>query len=143
MRFAEGVMKMLGSVLGGIGLVSGFSMLLATHGVDLTTSLPFYGNSAKVSAVSYQINQTDMDTGMLLVKSGDDMYSAPVDVTPTYAEDVRPQSDVAIHRYGDSALLDRVWAQGEKYGMRVDPAKAELKAVASIAVIERSMEVLK
>ncbi len=42
-------------------------------------------------------------------------------------------------RYGDTDYLNRIWAEGQQYGMKLDPTKAEMKAPASVDAVEHSI----
>jgi hypothetical protein len=50
-----------------------------------------------------------------------------------------PHSDVTFHKYGDTEYLNRIWVEGQRYGMKVDPTKAETKAAANANVVEHSL----
>src|ERR1700756_3302422 len=108
-------------------------------GVDFTTSFPFYAGNAKMPAGSYKITQSDMDESILQIQSNDGVHSALVEFIPTHSAQPHPQSDVTFHKYGDTEYLNRIWVQGQKYGMKVDPTKAETKAAANANVVEHSL----
>jgi hypothetical protein len=126
-----------------IGLLSMLSVMpLAAqidNGVDFKTTFPFYAGNAKMPAGSYGITQADIDSSVLQIRSEDGAYSAFVDFIPTDAEQPHSQSDVTFHKYGDTDYLNRIWIDGEKYGMKVDPTKAETKAAANANVVEHSL----
>jgi predicted aspartyl protease len=109
------------------------------NGVDFTTSFPFYAGNAKMPAGSYKISQTDIDSSVLQIQSSDGAHSALVEFIPTHAEQPHPQSDVTFHKYGDTDYLNRIWVNGQRYGMKVDPTKAETKAAANANVVEHSI----
>jgi hypothetical protein len=56
-----------------------------------------------------------------------------------HAEELHAHSDVTFHKYGDVEYLDRIWVEGQRYGMKVDPTKAELKAASTTAVAEHTV----
>ena len=109
------------------------------HVVDFTTSFPFYAGNAWMPAGSYKITPSGFDSSVLLIKSMDGAYSAFVDFIPTHAEQRHSQSDVTFHKYGNTDYLNRIWVNGQKYGMKVDPTKAETKAAESTNVLEHSV----
>ncbi len=97
------------------------------NGMDFTTSFPFYVQNTKLPAGAYQITQSDIDTKQVLVRSADDRYSVFVDFIPTQADQPHKQSDVNFHKYGTADYLNRIWVEGQRYGLRVVPSKAEKK----------------
>jgi hypothetical protein len=109
------------------------------NGVDFTTSFPFYVGNAKMPAGSYKISQTDIDSSVLQIQSSDGAHSALVEFIPTHAEQPHSQSDVTFHKYGDTDYLNRLWVNGQRYGMKVDPTNAETKAAANANVVEHSI----
>jgi hypothetical protein len=58
---------------------------------------------------------------------------------PTHSAQPHPHSDVTFHKYGGTEYLNRVWVEGQEYGMKVDPTKAETKAAANANVVEHSL----
>jgi hypothetical protein len=108
-------------------------------GVDFTTSFPFYAGNAKMPAGSYKITQSDMDESILQIQSNDGVHSALVEFIPTQSAQPHPQSDVTFHKYGDTEYLNRIWIQGQEYGMKLDPTKAETKAAENTSVVEHSV----
>jgi hypothetical protein len=109
------------------------------NGVDFTTSFPFYAGNARMPAGSYKITQSDMDESILLIQSKDGVHSALIEFLPTHTAQPHPHSDVTFHKYGDTEYLNRIWVQGQQYGMKVDPTKAETKAAANAKVVEHSL----
>ena len=136
-------MKNVSKLVAGMGLLSLLSVMpLAAqidNGVDFTTSFPFHVGNAKMPAGSYKITQSDMDESILQIQSKDGVHSALVEFLPTHSEQPHPHSDVTFHKYGDTEYLNRIWVQGQKYGMKVDPTKAETKAAANANVVEHSL----
>jgi predicted aspartyl protease len=136
-------MNSFGKLVVKMGLVSLLSVMpLAAqidNGLDFTTSFPFYAGNAKMPAGSYKISQTDIDSSVLQIQSSDGAHSALVEFIPTHAEQPHSQSDVTFHKYGDTDYLNRIWVNGQRYGMKVDPTKAETKAAANANVVEHSI----
>jgi hypothetical protein len=136
-------MNSFGTLVVKMGLLSLLSVMpLAAqidNGVDFTTTFPFYAGNAKMPAGSYRITQSDIDSSVLQIQSVDGPYSAFVDFIPTHAEQPHPQSDVTFHKYGDTDYLNRIWIDGQRFGMKVDPTKAETKAAANANVVEHSL----
>jgi hypothetical protein len=122
-------MKNLSKLVVGMGLLSLLSVMpLAAqinNGVNFTTSFPFYAGNAKMPAGSYKITQSDldMDASILQIQSNDGVHSALV----------------TFHKYGDTEYLNRIWVEGQEYGMKVDPTKAETTAGANANVVEHSL----
>jgi hypothetical protein len=136
-------MKNVSKLVVKMGLLSLLSVMpLAAqivNGVDFTTSFPFYAGNAKMPAGSYKITQSDMDASILQIQSTDGAHSALVEFIPTHSAQPHPHSDVTFHKYGDTEYLNRIWVQGQEYGMEVDPTKAETKAGANANVVEHSL----
>jgi hypothetical protein len=137
-------MKNLSKLVVGMGLLSLLSVMpLAAqinNGVNFTTSFPFYAGNAKMPAGSYKITQSDldMDASILQIQSNDGVHSALVEFIPTQSAQPHPHSDVTFHKYGDTEYLNRIWVEGQEYGMNVDPTKAETTAGANANVVEHS-----
>ena len=136
-------MKNVSKLVVRMGLLSLLSVMPLTaqidNGVDFKTSFPFYAGNAKMPAGSYKITQSDMDEGILQIQSTDGVHSALIEFIPTHSAQPHPQSDVTFHKYGDTEYLDRIWVAGQRYGMKVDPTKAETKAAANANVVEHSL----
>jgi hypothetical protein len=109
------------------------------NGLDFTTSFSFYAGNTKMPAGSYKITQTDVDANELLIQSADGKYSAFLDFFPTWSAQTHKQSDVTFQKYGSVDYLDRIWVEGQRYGMKVDPTKAEKKAAANAGPVEHSI----
>ena len=90
-------------------------------------------------AGSYKISQTNIDSSVLQIQSSDGLHSALVEFIPRQAEQPHSQSDVTFHKYGDTDYLNRIWVNGQRYGMKVDPTKAETKAAANASAVEHSI----
>ena len=108
------------------------------YSVDFTTSFPFYAGNVKMPAGSYRITQSGVDTNILEIQSTDRVHSAFLDIIPTQSVQPHAQSDVTFHKYGDTEYLNRIWAEGQQFGMEVEPTKAELKAAAKANAVEHS-----
>ena len=136
-------MKKISKLVVRMGLLSLLSVMpLAAQivdGVEFTTSFPFYAGNAKMPAGSYKITQSDMDESILQIQSNDGVHSALVEFIPTHSAQPHPHSDVTFHKYGDTEYLNRIWAEGQQYGMKVDPTKAEMKTAANANVVEHSL----
>ena len=136
-------MKNVSKLVAGMGLLSLLSVMpLAAqidNGVDFTTSFPFYVGNAKMPAGSYKITQSDMDAPILEIQSNNGVHSALVDFIPTQSAQPHPHSDVTFHKYGDTEYLNRVWVEGQEYGMKLDSTKAETKAAANANAVEHSL----
>ena len=101
------------------------------NGVDFTTTFPFNAGNAKMPAGSYKITQSDIDASILRIQSDDGLHTAFVDIIPTHSGQPHPHSDVTFDKYGDTEYLNRIWVEGQEYGMKVVPAKAEMNAGAN------------
>jgi hypothetical protein len=136
-------MNSFGRVVLKMGLLSLLSVMpLAAqidNGLNFTTSFPFYAGNAKMPAGSYRISQTDIDSSVLQIQSIDGTHSALIEFVPTHAEQPHPQTDVTFHKFGDTDYLNRIWVNGQRYGMKVDPTKSETKAAANANVVEHSV----
>jgi hypothetical protein len=105
-------------------------------GMGFKTSFPFHAGNAKMPAGSYRITQTDIDANDLQIQSADGKHSAFVDFIPMHAEQPHAHSDVTFHKYGDVEYLNRIWVVGQRYGMKVEATKAELKVASTTAVAD-------
>ena len=124
------------------GLVLGSAVPVMSqidNGMDFTTSFPFYAGNAKMPAGSYKITQTDVDMQELLIQSADGKYSTFVEFIATRSLQPHTQSDVTFQKYGSVDYLDRIWVEGQRYGMKLDPTKAEKKAAANAGPVEHSI----
>ena len=109
------------------------------NGLDFTTSFPFYVGNAQMPAGSYKVTQSDTDDSILLIQSADGSHAAFIDFTPTHSDTYHTNSDVTFHKYGNTEYLNRPWVEGPKYGMKVEPTKAESKLAASTSTVEHSL----
>jgi hypothetical protein len=108
-------------------------------GLGFTTSFPFYAGNAKMPAGSYKVTPVDNDANELRIQRADGKYSAFVEFIPTHAEDPHPHSDVTFHKYNDVEYLNRVWVVGQRYGMKLEPTKAEQQVASTTAVAEHTV----
>jgi hypothetical protein len=109
------------------------------NGVDFTTLFPFYAGNAKMPEGSYKVTESDMDESILQIQSNDGVHSTLLEFIPTHSAQPHPHSDVTFHKYGNTEYLNRIWVQGQEYGMKVDATKAETKAAANANVVEHSL----
>lgn len=109
------------------------------NGMDFTTSFSFYAQNTKLPAGSYKTTQAGLDANELLIQSTDSKYSVFVDFLPTHAEQPHKQSDVTFHKYGDVDYLNRIWIEGQRYGMKIEATKSEKKVAAASAPTEHTV----
>lgn len=122
------ILKMLGA--------SGFLCLLLAvpgaaqiaDGLDFSTDFAFTAGSTKMPAGAYTITQSEDMQGIMKITAASGNHSAMVSFTPMQAETTHATSDVTFRRYGKAEYLDTVLVGGQKYGMKVEPTKAELAA---------------
>jgi hypothetical protein len=125
-------MNNFGKVLLKMGLLSLFSVMpLAAqidNGVDFTASVPFYAGDVKLSAGNYKVVQLDERVDVLQIENLDNLHSVFVDFTST--ESLLPHRETAVtfEKFGDTDYLDRVWIEGDEYGISVDPGRVETAA---------------
>jgi hypothetical protein len=55
------------------------------------------------------------------------------------AEQPHSQTHITVHKYGDTDYLNRIWVNGQRYGMKVDPTKAETNAARNANVVEHAV----
>ena len=115
------------------------AMAQIDNGLDFTTTFPFYAGNARMPAGSYKITQADIDANELLIQSTDGKYSAFIDFIPTQAEEPHQHSDVTFHKYGEVEYLNRIWVSGQRFGMKSEPTKSELKAASTTTMVEHSI----
>lgn len=109
-------------------------------GVDFTTSFPFYAQNAKLPAGSYVVRQGGIDSSYLEIQSADGKYSAFLDYIPTRTAEPHRQSDVTFHKYGNVEYLNRIWVEGQNYGVRLEPTKAEKQAAGQNKTVEHNIK---
>jgi len=108
-------------------------------GLDFTTSFPFYVGNAQMPAGSYKVTQSDMDDTILLIRSDDGSHAALIDFIPTHSDTYHTNSEVTFHKYGNTEYLNRLWVEGQQFGMKIEPTKAESKLAASTSTVEHSL----
>jgi len=108
------------------------------NGVDFTTSFPFYAGDTKLPAGQYKVTQPDADDDLLLVESINGAHSVFVEFLPTQSAQPHRQSDVTFQKYGDTDYLNRVWIEGQNYGIKIAPGKVETKAAADANAVQNS-----
>jgi hypothetical protein len=122
-------MNNFGKFLIKMGLLSLLSVMpLAAqidNGVDFAAPFPLYAGNVKLPAGDYKVARLDENTNVLQVENRDDLQSVLVDFTPTESALPHRNSAVTFNKYGDTDYLDRVWLEGEEYGISVDPGKVE------------------
>ncbi|WP_035348978.1 hypothetical protein [Edaphobacter aggregans] len=109
------------------------------NGLDFTTSFPFYVGNAKMPAGSYKVTQADIDAETLLIESTNGSHSALIAFIPTQSSQPHAKSDVTFHKYGDTEYLNRLWVEGQKFGMKLEPTKVESKFAAKYKPVEHSV----
>ena len=128
-------MKNLLKLLGASGLlwlliaVPGVAQI--ANGMDFSTDFPFWVGTTKMPAGSYTITQSPETEGVIKITDSTGKHSVMVDFTPMQADTTHPSSDVTFHRYGKDEYLNSVLVGGQKYGMKIEPSKAEQKAAAA------------
>jgi hypothetical protein len=135
-------MNKIGKLVVRIGLLSLLSvmplMAQINNGVDFTASFPFYAGDAKLPAGQYKVTQPDVNSDLLLVESRNGAHSVFVEFEPTQSAQSHRQSDITFQKYGDTDYLNRVWIEGQYYGIKIAPGKVETKAAADANVVQHS-----
>ena len=108
------------------------------NGVDFTTSFPFYAGDTKLPAGHYKVTQPDANADLLLVESINGAHSVFVEFAPTRSAQPHRQSDVTFQKYGDADYLNRVWIEGQNYGIKIAPGKVETEAAADANAVQHS-----
>jgi hypothetical protein len=108
------------------------------NGVGFTASFPFYAGDTKLPAGQYKVTQPDVNDDLLLVESINGAHSVLVDFVPTQSTRPHRQSDVTFQKYGDTDYLDRVWIEGQNYGIKITPGKIEAEAAADANAVQHS-----
>ena len=136
-------MKSFGKIIFGMAIVSSISAIPAfaaiTNQLDFQTSFPFYVGNVEMPAGSYSVAQPDMDGKILLIRNADRAHSAFIDFIPTHAAQPHAHSDVTFHKYENVEYLNRLWVDGQQYGMKVEPTKAEQNLAAQTKPVEHSL----
>jgi hypothetical protein len=128
-------MNNVGKLFIKMGLLSLLSVMpLAAqiaNGVDFTASSPFYAGDIKLPAGNYKVARLDDLADVLRIENRDTLHSIFVDFTPTEAALPHRKTAVTFDKYGDADYLDRVWIEGEEYGISADPGRVETAAEAN------------
>jgi hypothetical protein len=129
-------MNNFGKVLIRMGLLSLFSVMplmaqIGDNGVYFTAPSPFYAGDVKLPAGDYKVVQPDADADILQIENRGDLRSVFVDFEPTESTFPHRNSAVTFDKYGDTNYLDRVWLDGQEYGIKVDPGRVETAAEAN------------
>jgi hypothetical protein len=131
------IMNSIGKLVVRIGFLSLLSVMPLVaqidNGVKFTTSFPFNAGDAKLPAGNYRAMQPDMDVDILQIENLDNSHSIFVNFDPTQSLRPHPNSAVSFEKYGDTDYLDRVWIEGQTYGIKADPTKVEEAAAAAAA----------
>jgi hypothetical protein len=142
MKTRRHIMNSINKSILKIGLLSLLSVMpLAAqidNGVDFKTSFPFNAGVSKLPAGNYKVFQPDMNIDTLQIQSMDTLHSVFVDFIPTQSLQPRSQSAVTFEKYGDTSYLNRVWIEGQNYGIKVHPTKVETEAAADANVTQHS-----
>ena len=102
------------------------------NGVDFTTSFPFYAGDTQLPAGHYKVTQPDVNEDLLLVTSlNGGTHSVFVQFEPTQSVQAHPHSDITFKKIGDADYLNRVWIEGQNYGIKIAPSKDETEAAAA------------
>jgi hypothetical protein len=126
-----------------MGLLSLLSVMplaaqIIDNGVNFTTSFPFYAGDTKLPAGHYKVTQPDASDDLLLVESINRAHSVFVEAFPTQSAQPHRQSDITFQKYGDTDYLNRVWIEGQNYGIKVSPGKVETQAAAEANAVQHS-----
>jgi hypothetical protein len=129
-------MNNFGKVLIKMGLLSLFSVMplvaqIDDTGVYFTASSPFYAGDVKLPAGNYKVIQPNPDADILQIENRSELSSVFVDFEPTESTLPHRNSAVTFEKYGDADYLDRVWIEGQEYGVKVDPGRVETAAEAN------------
>lgn len=122
-------MNNVGKTLLKMGLLSLLSVMpLAAqidNGVDFTASFPFYAGNVKLPAGNYKVVPLDDNVNVLQIQNEDTLHSVLVGFTPTESAQPHPVTAVTFEKDGDTDYLNRVWIEGQEYGIKVDAGRVE------------------
>jgi hypothetical protein len=129
-------MNRAGKLVVKMGLLSLLSVMpLAAqidNSVNFTTSFPFYAGDTELPAGHYKVTQPDLNDNLLQVESlSGGAHSVFVEFVPTQSAQPHPKSDITFQKIGDADYLNRVWIEGQNYGIKVAPGKVETEATAT------------
>ena len=109
------------------------------NGVDFTTSFPFYAGDTKLPAGHYKVTQPNLNDDLLLVENiNGGAHSVFVEFVPTQSARPHPKSDITFQKYGNTDYLNRVWIEGQNYGVKIAPSKVESEAAADANAMQPS-----
>jgi hypothetical protein len=135
-------MKNILKMLGAIGLLCLTFAMPATaqiaNSLSFTTTFPFMVNDTKMPAGSYEVRQNDQ--GVLTIQDSSGKHSALAQFTPMTADSPHTSSDVTFNRYGSTEFLNMLWVDGQRYGMQLQPGKAEQKLAAAAKPVVHSVK---
>jgi hypothetical protein len=118
-------------------------MAQINNGMDFTTTFPFYAGNVRMPAGSYRITQADLGENQLLIEGKVGKIAAFLQFIPTQSEQPHASSDVTFHRYGGTDYLNRLWVEGQQYGLKVEPTKMEKQAAEKAGVVEHTVSASK
>jgi hypothetical protein len=126
------------NILAKMGLLSLLSVMplaaqMMDNGVTFTAPSAFYAGDVKLPAGNYRVVQPNPDADVLQIENRGDLGSVFVDFEPTESTQPHRNSAVTFEKYGDTDYLDRVWIEGQEYGIKVDPSRMETAAEANAA----------
>ena len=124
------------NVLVKMGLLSLLSVMplaaqMMDNGVNFTAPSPFYAGDVKLPAGNYRVVQPNPDADVLQIENRGSLGSVFVDFEPTESAQPHRNSAVTFEKFGDTDYLDRVWIEGQEYGIKVDPGRVEAAAKAN------------
>jgi hypothetical protein len=124
------------NVLVKMGLLSLLSVMplaaqMTDNGVYFTAPSPFYAGNVKLPAGNYKVVQPDADVDVLQIENRGNLGSIFVDFEPTDSAQPHRNSAVTFEKFGDTDYLDRVWIEGQEYGIKVDAGRVETAAEAN------------
>jgi|ERR1700735_2952477 hypothetical protein len=100
-----------------------------TDSLSFSTTFPFMVSNVKMPAGAYSVRQTDQ--GVLTIQDASGKHTALAQFTPMTADSAHTSSDVTFNRYGTTEFLNKLWIDGQTFGMQLQPGKAEQKLAAS------------
>ncbi len=114
------------------------SRLRSTTAWALQPHLRFTQATPSCPSGHYKVTQPEANADLLLVESINGAHSVFVEFVPTQSAQPHRQSDVTFQKYGDTGYLNRVWIEGQNYGMKVTPGKVETEAAVDANAVQHS-----
>ena len=109
------------------------------NSVNFTTSFPFCAGDTKLPAGHYKVTQPDLNDDLLLVENiNGGAHSVFVEFVPTHSAQPHSKSDITFRKIGDTDYLNRVWIEGQNYGIKIAPSKVETEAAADVNAVQHS-----